>query len=327
MSRNSIYKKILNCKCIRSIKKRPLPASLIIVVTLWLANFLVIFINKENAGTIGDQFGVVNALFSGLAFVGLIYTILQQHKSLELQRQDLKNQLEELKLNRRELELSRDEMSNQTQEFEKQNESLKIQRFESTFFNMLGLLQEIVGSLEFTYRIPESTMTTDLPTSIHALPPRSVKGREVFKFVFDNHTALIGADCNASMFTEIAKTGMRKILATNQWDGYASSELPEYFDHYFRHIYRILKFIDQSPLLIDFEDRYQYAAILRGQLSRYEMVWLYYNCLSDYGCEKFKPLIEKYSMLKNLRKDLLVTEFKCEGEYQPSAFGKEFAGE
>ena len=327
MSRKSIYKKILNSKCIRNFKKRPLIASLIIVVILWLANSLVILINEESAGTIGDQFGLVNALFSGLAFVGLIYTILQQHKSLELQRQDLKNQLEELKLNRKELELSRDEMSNQTQEFEKQNESLKIQRFESTFFNMLGLLQEIVGSLEFTYRIPESTVNIEKPTNVNALPPRIVKGREVFKFVFDNHTALIGADCNTSLFTEIAKTGMRKILATNQWDGYTSSELPEYFDHYFRHIYRILKFIDQSPLLKEFEDRYQYAAILRGQLSRYEMVWLYYNCLSDYGCEKFKPLIEKYSMLKNLRKELLVAEFKCEGEYQPSAFGKEVTNE
>lgn len=37
----------------------------------------MIFVPNENTrGTFGDQFGAVNALFSGLAFAGLIYTIV-----------------------------------------------------------------------------------------------------------------------------------------------------------------------------------------------------------------------------------------------------------
>ncbi len=39
-------------------------------------------------GTFGDMFGSVNALFSGLAFAGIIVTILLQRKELALQRQD-----------------------------------------------------------------------------------------------------------------------------------------------------------------------------------------------------------------------------------------------
>jgi len=34
----------------------------------------------------GDMFGALNALFSGLAFGGIIYTIRQQKEELELQR-------------------------------------------------------------------------------------------------------------------------------------------------------------------------------------------------------------------------------------------------
>jgi len=44
---------------------------------------------EEGRGTIGDMFGVANALFSGLAFAGLIVTILMQRKELKLQRKEI----------------------------------------------------------------------------------------------------------------------------------------------------------------------------------------------------------------------------------------------
>ncbi|WP_146180620.1 hypothetical protein [Limnohabitans curvus] len=40
-------------------------------------------------GQFGDVFGVVNALFSGLAFAGLIYTVFLQREELSLQRKEL----------------------------------------------------------------------------------------------------------------------------------------------------------------------------------------------------------------------------------------------
>ena len=40
-------------------------------------------------GTFGDMFGAVNALFSGLAFVGVIIAILLQRQELQLQRTEL----------------------------------------------------------------------------------------------------------------------------------------------------------------------------------------------------------------------------------------------
>ena len=76
------------------------------VVALFLLNLsLMLFVDDPNKrGTFGDQFGAVNALFSGLAFAGLIYTIILQRRDLELQRNDLKLQREELALTRKEME-------------------------------------------------------------------------------------------------------------------------------------------------------------------------------------------------------------------------------
>lgn len=85
---------------------------------MYLLNLSMIFFvdNSTERGTFGDQFGAVNALFSGLAFAGLIYTIILQRRDLALQRQDLA-------LQRKELELTRGELKNQTGQQEEQNNS------------------------------------------------------------------------------------------------------------------------------------------------------------------------------------------------------------
>ena len=99
---------------------------------------------------------------------------------------------------------------------------------------------------------------------------------------------------------------MRSTIECFQLEGYMDSNHPSYFDHYFRHLYHIIKFVKNTQLLDSDQERYEYTSIVRAQLSRYELVWLYYNGLSDYGKEKFKPLIEEYALLKNLRHELLV---------------------
>ena len=50
----------------------------------WVGTILVVpkfYSAPENAGSFGDMFGSINALFSGLAFVGVILAILLQKKN------------------------------------------------------------------------------------------------------------------------------------------------------------------------------------------------------------------------------------------------------
>lgn len=268
------------------------------VLCLFLLNLsLIFFIPDENIrGTFGDQFGAVNALFSGLAFTGLIYTIILQRRDLALQRDDLR-------LQREELAQTRHEMEEQTIEFEKQNESLRIQRFENTYFNMLSLFQEVVNNL---------TVTKDFYKS---------EGRYCFEKVYVKNRQI---EDNVNDFAYLS---MSTIIFREGIDGYKRSEIPKFFDHYFRLLYRILKFVDDSKVITDFDEKYEYTAMLRSMLSRYELVWLYYNGLS-YGAQKLKPLIERYAMLNNLRKELLV-KGKPRGfaEYKDSAFRKTYPDE
>jgi hypothetical protein len=61
-----------------------------IVLILWLIlGFLIpyYFGSLEISGQFGDGFGAVNSLFTGFGFVGLIYTIILQMRSLSIQRE------------------------------------------------------------------------------------------------------------------------------------------------------------------------------------------------------------------------------------------------
>lgn len=263
------------------------------VLFVWALTFFLFFISKsDERGQFGDMFGAVNALFSGLAFAGLIITLILQRRELELQRQ--------------ELALTRKEMEDQTAEFEKQNKTLKIQRFENTFFNMLSQFQEVVNSLSISAQINGENV--------------DLSGREAFQTLFEG-TVICVNNPNDDRDRQ-AFWGMRGAIEALGLEGYSHSDEPTQFDHYFRLLYRILKFVKNTTLVTKFEDEYAYTAMLRAVLSRYELVWLFYNGLT-YGEEKLKPLIERYAMLSNLRTELLANCPEVdEGAYAPSAYTK-----
>ncbi|ENK1257723.1 hypothetical protein AB2066_004338 [Vibrio vulnificus] len=77
--------------------KNTMKIAAIIISVLWLLTWLLLCLTPEVRGTIGDMFGAVNALFSGFAFLGVIYAILLQRTELALQRDELSLTRGELK--------------------------------------------------------------------------------------------------------------------------------------------------------------------------------------------------------------------------------------
>lgn len=79
-------------------KKTPLFIVAAVFVLLILGGVIVFFMGESWSirGTIGDSFGMTNALFSGLAFAGVVYAILLQREELSLQREELRLTRDEL---------------------------------------------------------------------------------------------------------------------------------------------------------------------------------------------------------------------------------------
>jgi hypothetical protein len=64
------------------------------ITLFWFLSFLLlskVFGQPENAGMFGDSFGAINALFSGLAFLGVIVAIVLQRQELIEQRLEIRN--------------------------------------------------------------------------------------------------------------------------------------------------------------------------------------------------------------------------------------------
>ena len=68
---------------------------------------------------------MLTSLFSGLAFAGIIITIVMQRDELTLQRQELTYQREELELSRRELSRTADAQERSEQALSDQSEILR----------------------------------------------------------------------------------------------------------------------------------------------------------------------------------------------------------
>lgn len=99
------------------------------VVLCWLTVPSIFYFFSESldkAGQLGDVFGIVNALFSGLAFAILII---------------------ELSFQRQELKLTRQAMMDQKDQLKEQSEELKKQNYERLFFNLLEIINEEIDSV------------------------------------------------------------------------------------------------------------------------------------------------------------------------------------
>lgn len=272
----------------------------------WAAHFFIDVPDSDSRKALfGDSFGAVNALVSAFAFAGMIVAFILQRYELRLQRKELRD--------------NRAEMEQQTIQFKSQSNNLEIQRFENLYYNMLNLQQKIVDGLRYDYYDIEY-ITVPLDGGGAQTDKKQVKrevvGRDVFRYLFNEVPMSISVDV-----ADKEVNGYRWFLRYKGLDNYDATLIPSYFDHYFRHLYKIVQFVD-SQMNLSFEEKYRYLSFMRGTLSRYELVWLYYNALYP-DFYKFKALIEKYSLLKAVRSDLLTITKEALVFYDQHAISRE----
>lgn len=202
---------------------------------------------------------------------------------------------------------------------EKQQESIEKERFEHNFYEMLNIHESITQSLKFEI-IDEGA---DVGAENRVITRR--EGRDVFQLLYEIMpiSASIGVANGFIILNSQQYMGLRDLFkngGNQRFKIYERNNEVGRLDHYFRQLYSLFKMIEDNKKLDD-EGKYEYARIVRSTLSQYELVLLFYNCLSSHGAEKFKPLIEDYAVMNNLRKELLAVA-DDEGLYSPRAYQK-----
>lgn len=285
-----------------------------LVVFIWLAtskwiDMTVVSGNQTDQtlaairGQFGDKFGAANALFSGLAFAGIIITLL-------LQRRDLSE--------------TRSAMGSE--------------RFDNTFFQLLNLHIEITMRLTAKGRqgieafeaFAERTKTCDPDFYVFAALQKV--SRDKVRIIIDtkNVTAALYPEFTSADITNLQESLTKGIGA---FENYLDDSIEmhegkivaaytkccmehiDYFSHYFRNLYHILKFIDESKLILDTEKK-MYSKYVRSQLSDIELVCLFYNSISpialpgrgnmELGYPKMQAYLKKFDILQNINPRSLI---------------------
>jgi hypothetical protein len=216
-----------------------------------------VFLNEhqyDNLSKIGDWWGGTSAAFIALSgIILLVLNYLSQKKELEETRK----------------------------EFKIQNETLKIQRFENTFFHLISLYNNVVNSLYYDDKTPKPSFILDNNTA---------SGKDFFSMSYHwlknwMDPSLKGAYKDEFEFVKATYNSFYR-------------EKRNYYEHYFNTISEILNYVAISKD-INFDQKKFYINIFKSQLSNFELLFLFYHGISNYNDEIKDPL-EKFEMLKNI---------------------------
>ncbi|MGG3450205.1 putative phage abortive infection protein [Domibacillus aminovorans] len=236
---------------------------------------IIIFVSSGESASIATfkSLGAVGDFFGGstIGFLSLASIFFVIH-AIRIQSQELAFQREELRMTNEELEKTRlqHELSNQT---------LIKQQFDSTFFKMIDLHNSIVKEMEYRQKSSRSAFMFFWNYFVGEVR------RDIFK-KYDNGDGVInGQKVERNIFLE----NYRNEQSVNAFVTSFLSEHEYLLGHYFRNMYRIIKFIEESQL--SKEEKRNYRGIFRAQLSTYELYLLFYNVNYYDDGQNFRELI------------------------------------
>jgi hypothetical protein len=175
----------------------------------------------------------------------------------------------------------------QKKEFEDNKNNTKKDNFINHFFHLLKIYENIVNSIEYRKIV-----------SGHW---ESFYKHAAFTQVYESLFSLLESKDNKDT---LIKSKELKNDFNNFYQKFNSNN-QKYIGHYFRTLYQIIKLIDLQKNFLNKEERQFYSDILRAQLSSYELVLIFYNCLSTFG-EKLKPYVIEYNLVKHLDESILI---------------------
>jgi hypothetical protein len=258
-------------------------------------------INSTKFSQFGDFVGGIIGSIWSLAGVILFYVALtEQRKDIQINRQTLETQVDALKQQIKEFELQRIELEETRKVFTEQSLTLKNQRFENTFFQLLSLHHELVDKFSFTGGFGSNKRLEKREVLTQAFKDLDYKIKSSNSYQEQDMYGDITITPNEPESIEIAEFRLNEVYRDFFYDDYK-----QVLSHYFRNIYHVYKFIFTNKL-INHEEKPFYASIVSAQLSSDELFLIFYNAIyNGLGYPNFLFLIKEYDIMQNFDIELI----------------------
>lgn len=174
-----------------------------------------------------------------------------------------------------------------------QTESSRLSQFENSFFELYNMFREVSGRMDGNVKSSsEDIHVGGYCEGIEYIDALSKYLKKEFSGV---NTLVRQTDRHAEHGSK--KANKKQML----------SEIDDVYDelykgkesnlgHYFRSLYNIFKFIDESEI----KNKEKYFNLLQAFLSDSELHLLFYNGIGRHGRDKFLSILDNYSFLENI---------------------------
>lgn len=198
----------------------------------------------------------------------------------------------------------------QRQQFESTQSSEFYTRFETTYFNMLGMLEKVQSSVNTN--INESDDSDDFCNLT-----------DYYKRFKSNHSLeSIRIDEMKNIADSIKQDELipADVLKARQYYG-------DYFEKYvkkapcnigyfYRYIYNIVNFVYYQTKFKEDNDKEHYLNLLQAQLSDEELALIFYDAISSYGENKtgehkFQEMLDETHFFENIKAEALLDKNHC----------------
>lgn len=230
------------------------------VVVAWAGTGYLVTVCIESPvqrGQFGDMFGTVNALFAGLSSLAVFYTLYLQWQA----------------------------QSRQEREFDEQ-------RFEGTFFRLIGILRNVLANMQSDTGTGKDLLR-EFSMSVAELVEQAANKEKLSKAKEQVGESDRGRDAARLSHELTLDDNTLSIIIKTETDAYYLRKQSQ-FSSYFETVLSILRFIDQAPTPID---KNKFVDLFLATLNPNELKALYFWGLSRN--EAF-DLLSKYSVFRGL---------------------------
>jgi hypothetical protein len=226
---------------------------------IWISQRLVAA-NIAESGQWGDTFGALNALFGAFGFAAIFATLV----------------------------LQQGEISGQRKRLDASAKAQHIERFEGSFFQLLGLMRELRTEIRFTH------------SEAYNSRPNTLRSSEVF---IGSH-ALRAIEDEVTYWVSMVPDAPREKIA-EMYESTVHVRAENTLSPFFRIVYTILRRISEDKVLT-VEEKSAYGNLVRAQITTSELTIAGMNGLHNVSAN-FAKFLTEFRMFKYLPSGVIKT--------------------
>ncbi len=272
------------------------------------------FLDFTETGQIGDTIGGTMGPFIAIvaAFLTFIAFWVQFEANRELIKENRRNHFENRYYKMLDIHLDNVAQLNNRIEDEKQDSIFHVWCLEiMNLFNCLRMQSDFGGFVDYIRN--EYRKETTQAGFLDFMKQMQESDYLFYRVIFEvTYSYFFNKEFSSLRFEDSKRTGYVREFASlftaylidqGQPLELESGDKNELLGRYYRHLFQMVKFVDDQPdeLYEEKEWKRSYIGVLRSQMSDYEQLLLYYNAQSSFGkAWDENHYIEKYRLIKNI---------------------------